>query len=50
MRRLLEADMKRIMTKIIPWLLLLVVWIFLGVRLAVGIGDSIDRNFFFLSN
>ena len=48
MRRLLEADMKRIMTKIIPWLLLLVVWIFLGVRLAVGIGDSIDRNFFFL--
>ena len=48
MRKLLEADMKRIMTKILPWVLLLAVWVYIAVKMATGIGDSIDRDFFFV--
>lgn len=49
MRRLLEADLKRIMAKLLPWILLVIAYIVLGISLATGIGKSPDRNFFFVS-
>ncbi|MCR5404226.1 MAG: hypothetical protein K6E91_10485 [Butyrivibrio sp.] len=48
MRRVLEADLKRIMAKILPWLLILIVYIVLGVSLAIQIDTKPDRTFFFL--
>ncbi len=50
MRKLLEADMRRIMSKIVPWLLLVASWVYLAVSLAKGIGDSPDRNFFYVKH
>ena len=40
MRRLLEADLKRVLVKILPWILLLVWFIFDAVSIANSIGKA----------
>ena len=45
MRRLLEADLKRVLVKILPWILLLVWFIFDAVSIANSIGKAPDRSF-----
>lgn len=49
MRRVLEADLRRITAKILPWILLLIAYIMIGVTLAYQIDTKPDRNFFFLT-
>lgn len=44
------ADMRRVATKVLPWILLAVAYIFLAVRLVMDIDTSPDRNFFFLDS
>ena len=48
MRSLVKADMKRIMVKILPWLLLAAAYAYMAVSLITGIDTSPDRNFAFL--
>lgn len=48
MRRVLEADMKRITAKILPWILVLVAYATLYISLVSGIEESPDRNFYFI--
>ena len=48
MRNLVKADMKRILVKILPWLLLTAVYIYIAVTIVTGINTSIDRSYFFL--
>ena len=50
MRRLIEADMHRVLTKIVPWVLLLLCYVVTAVATLTGIDTSPDRNFFVLSN
>ena len=48
MRSLVKADMKRIMVKILPWLLLAAAYAYMAVSLITGIDTSPDRTFAFL--
>ena len=48
MRRLLEADLKRIVVKILPWIVLLIWFVYDTISIANTIGDAPDRSFFLL--
>ena len=48
MRRLLEADYNRLVVKIVPWLLLGLVYVVMAVTLSVEIDTSLDRDYFFI--
>ena len=45
MRRLLEADLKRVLVKILPWVLLAAWFIFEAISIAMNIDKSPDRDF-----
>lgn len=48
MRSLVKADMKRIVVKILPWLLLAAAYAYMAVSVITSIDTSPDRNFAFL--
>ena len=48
MRRLLEADMKRVVAKVLPWIFLVAACVYVAADLKIGIGSAPDRVFFFL--
>lgn len=48
MRRLLEADLRRVAGKILPWVLIVLSLIWLTISLWLDIDDSADRTYFFL--
>ena len=48
MRRLLEADYNRLVVKIVPWLLLGLVYVVMAVTLSTEIDTSLDRDYFFI--
>ena len=45
MRRLLEADLKRVLVKLLPWILLVAWFVFDTVSIATSIGKAPDRSF-----
>ncbi len=45
MRRLLEADLKRVLIKMLPWILLIVWFIFDAVSIANSSAKAPDRSF-----
>ena len=49
MRRLLEADMKRVVAKVLPWIFLVAACVYVAADLKIGIGSAPDRVFFFLA-
>ncbi|WP_026519333.1 hypothetical protein [Butyrivibrio sp. FCS006] len=49
MRRLLEADLKRVLVKLLPWILLVAWFVFDTVSIATSIGKAPDRSFSVLS-
>ena len=48
MRRLLEGDMRRVVSKILPWILLVAAYIYMVVSISTKIDTSLNRDFFFL--
>ena len=48
MRRLLEGDMRRVVSKVLPWVLLVAAYIFMIIYISMEIDTSLNRDFFFL--
>ena len=49
MRKLFEADLNRIIEKVLPWVLLVGAFVYMAVSIAIEIETSPDRDFFFFS-
>ena len=50
MRKIIEADMRRVMAKFLPWVLIVITYAMMYLLLLADIDSAPDRNFFFLTH
>ncbi len=48
MRKVISADLRRIIVKVVPWVLIAGAYIFLYVTLRTDLAKALDINFYFL--